>query len=123
MQRALREAVQQTTVPGTLVELSGRFKYPPMAKTPATAFLVELARAAARDLGFDVNDAATGGASDANVIAGLGVPVLDGLGPVGGLDHSPGEYIEVDSIVPRTAMVAGLIQRILAQREQLAACK
>lgn len=121
--RALREAVQRTTVPGTQVELSGGFKYPPMAKTPAAAFLVELARAAARDLGFQVNDAATGGASDANVIAGLGVPVLDGLGPVGGLDHSPDEYIEADSIVPRTAMVAGLIQQILAKREQLAALK
>jgi glutamate carboxypeptidase len=48
------------------------------------------------------------------------VPVLDGLGPVGGLDHSPDEYIEADSIVPRTALVAGLIQRIVANRDQLA---
>ena len=115
IQRALAELPQHTTVPGTRVELSGRFKYPPMAKTPATALLVELARAAARELGFDVKDAATGGASDANVIAGLGVPVLDGLGPVGGLDHSPDEYIEADSIVPRTALVAGLIQRIVSE--------
>jgi glutamate carboxypeptidase len=114
-QRALAELPQHTTVPGTRVELSGRFKYPPMAKTPATEFLVELARAAARELGFDVKDAATGGASDANLIAGLGVPVLDGLGPVGGFDHSPDEYIEADSLVPRTALVAGLIQRIVAE--------
>jgi glutamate carboxypeptidase len=117
VQRALAELPQHTTVPGTRVELSGSFKYPPMAKTPATTFLIELARAAARELGFDVQDSATGGASDANVIAGLGVPVLDGLGPVGGLDHSPDEYIEADSIVPRTALVAGLIQRILTKRQ------
>lgn len=121
IQRALADLPKHTTIPGTRIELSGRFKYPPMAKTPATAFLVELAREAAQELGFDVKDAATGGASDANVIAGLGVPVLDGLGPIGGLDHSPDEYIEADSIVPRTAMVAGLIQRILVKHDQLAA--
>ena len=114
IQRAFAEMPQHITVPVTRVECSGSFKYPPMAKTPAIAFLVELARAAARELGFEVNDAATGGASDANVIAGLGVPVLDGLGPVGGFDHSPDEYIEADSIVPRTALVANLIQRILS---------
>jgi len=121
IQRALADLPKHTTIPGTRIELSGRFKYPPMAKTPATAFLVELAREAAQELGFDVKDAATGGASDANVIAGLGVPVLDGLGPIGGLDHSSDEYIEADSIVPRTAMVAGLILRILAKHDQLAA--
>jgi glutamate carboxypeptidase len=116
IQRALADLPKHTTVPGTRIELSGRFKYPPMAKTPATAFLVELARSAAQELGFEVKDAATGGASDANVIAGLNVPVLDGLGPIGGLDHSPDEYIEADSIVPRTALVAGLIQRIVVER-------
>jgi glutamate carboxypeptidase len=123
LQRALDEIPKHTTIPGTRVELSGRFKYPPMAKTPATALLVEFARGVAHELGFDVKDAATGGASDANVIAGLGVPVLDGLGPVGGLDHSPDEYIEADSIVPRTALVAGLIQRIVKNRDHLTAVK
>lgn len=117
--QAIADLAGHTTIPRTQVEVAGGFHYPPMAKTPAVALLVEFARNAARDLGFEVNDAATGGASDANVIAALGVPVLDGLGPVGGLDHSPDEYIEADSIVPRTALVAGLIQRILSQREGL----
>ncbi|MHB8460274.1 MAG: hypothetical protein ACYDB6_09435, partial [Candidatus Limnocylindrales bacterium] len=49
------------------------------------------------------------GASDANTTAGMGVPSLDGLGPIGGNDHSPAEYLEVDSIVPRTTLLAGLI--------------
>jgi glutamate carboxypeptidase len=82
-----------------------------MAKTPAVRFLADLAKGAARELGFEVDDVATGGASDANVLASLGVPVLDGLGPVGGLDHSPDEYIEAGSLAPRAAMVAGLIRR------------
>lgn len=121
---AIRHAVANlngpTTVPGTQVQIQGGFSYFPMAKTRATAFLVELAQNAAQELGFAVNDAATGGASDANQIAALGVPVLDGLGPVGGLDHGPDEYIEQASIVPRTALLVGLIRRILAHREDLA---
>jgi glutamate carboxypeptidase len=105
------------TVSGTRVEVSGEFSYPPMARTPAVYFLAELARDSARASGLEVNDVATGGASDANVLASLGLPVLDGLGPVGGLDHSPDEYIEVDSLVPRAAMLAGLIQSILSEEK------
>lgn len=120
---AIRHAIAglngQTTVPGTQVQIQGGFSYFPMAKTPATAFLVKLAQEAAQELGFKVKDAATGGASDANMISALDVPVLDGLGPVGGLDHGPDEYIEQVSIVPRTALLVGLLQRILARRDDL----
>jgi glutamate carboxypeptidase len=87
-----------------------------MARTPAVGLLAELARDSAHELGFEINDVATGGASDANVLASRGLPVLDGLGPIGGLDHSPDEYIEADSFVPRAALVAGLIQRILSEK-------
>jgi glutamate carboxypeptidase len=73
---------------------------------------VEHATTIAHALGFDLRDAATGGASDGNTTSGLGVPTLDGLGPIGGLDHAPGEYVELDSIVPRTTLLAGLIASI-----------
>jgi glutamate carboxypeptidase len=89
-----------------VVEMSG---CPPMEKTAATAGLVERAKALATDLGFEVTDAATGGASDANPVAGLGVPTLDGLGPIGGADHAPGEWLDLESVVPRMALLAGLI--------------
>ena len=105
-------ARQPSQVRGTTVEMSGSFGFMPMAKTPAIAKLVEMAQRSARELGFEVNDAATGGVSDANKMAELGVPVLDGLGPVGGLDHGPDEYIELSSIIPRTALLALLIQKI-----------
>lgn len=114
---ALTGLPARTTVPGTRIQISGHFGYPPMARTPAVRFLAQLARDSARELGFEINDVATGGASDANVLASLGVPVLDGLGPIGGLDHSPDEYIEADSLAPRAAIVAGLIQRILSETE------
>lgn len=121
---ALSEAAgRPASVPGAQVRLEGAFHFPPMERTPAVAFLVELAKEAAAELGFQLGETATGGASDASNIAELGVPVLDGLGPVGGMDHSPEEYILPASILPRTAMLAGLIRRILASRRRLAALR
>jgi glutamate carboxypeptidase len=111
---AIRELVATPEVPGTTIEVSTEFSWRPMEKTDRSARLVEHTRSVAERLGFTVNDAATGGASDANTTAGMGVPSLDGLGPVGGNDHAPSEYLEVDSIVPRTAMLAGLLLEIAA---------
>lgn len=120
---AVHALAAHSYVPGTRVTVRGEFEYPPMAKTPAIAFLVELAQETARELGLAVQDQATGGASDANIVAREGVPVLDGLGPIGGLDHSPDEYIEQDSIVPRAALVAGLIEKLCTRRERLLALR
>ncbi len=85
---------------------------PPMPRTADVARLESLARQLANELGFDVQGASTGGAGDAAFAADEGVPVLDGLGPVGGLDHSPDEYILQSSIVPRTALLARLIMAL-----------
>lgn len=82
---------------------------PAMERTPQVVALESLTQQVAADLGFTVHGAATGGASDASFVAAEGTPVLDGLGPIGGLDHGPDEYIEVESIVPRTALLAGVI--------------
>ena len=71
-------------------------------------------------LGFELGDAATGGASDANTTSGMGVPSLDGLGPIGGNDHAPGEYLDVGSIVPRTTLLAGLLLAIADDPQVLA---
>lgn len=120
---AFREAISRVHIPGTTTEISGGVRTPPMEKTPAIGFVANLAHTLAAELGFRMNDVFTGGISDANVIAGLGTPVLDGLGPIGGLDHSPDEYLELSSIVPRTALVAGLIRAIAAERPTIVAFK
>lgn len=117
VEAALREAATASTVPGTSATIDGRFGMLPMVRTPAIAALVELARSVAEELGFVLSDVATGGMSDANHVAALERPVLDGLGPVGGLDHSPGEYVELESIVPRTALLAGLCAAVLRRIE------
>lgn len=117
-QEALAEierVARATTVPDVSVEATRMAGFPPMEKTAGTAELAARAAAIAGALGFEVRDAATGGASDANPVAGLGVPTLDGLGPIGGADHAPGEWLDLDSVVPRTALLAGLIGSVAAQ--------
>ena len=100
------------TVEGVAVTLRRSAGHPPMEKTDASALLVGLAVSIAGELGFPLTDAATGGASDANTCAALGVPTLDGLGPVGGDDHSVDEWLDLESVVPRTTLLAGLVARI-----------
>ena len=100
------------TVPDVRIELSRTAGHPPMEKTEASTRLVALAVEIAGELGFSLSDAATGGASDANTTAALGVPTLDGLGPVGGDDHSVDEWLDLGSVVPRTALLAAVMSRI-----------
>jgi len=100
------------TVEGIVLDLERIAGHPPMEKSPASTRLVALATTIAGELGFALTDAATGGASDANTTAALGVPTLDGLGPVGGDDHSVDEWLDLVSVAPRTALLAGLIGRI-----------
>ncbi len=109
---AIREILVPRTVPDVTVDIEQGGRHWPMEKLERSGRLVDHAVATAAVLGFELRDAATGGASDANTTAGMGVPTLDGLGPIGGLDHSPGEYLEVASIVPRTTLLAVLIATI-----------
>ncbi|KAB8142339.1 M20 family metallopeptidase [Chloroflexia bacterium SDU3-3] len=113
---AIAQIAQAQHVPGTTTVVSDGWHFPPMARTPEIAALAEIAGQAAAELGFQVRDAATGGISYANSFATLGLPVLDGLGPVGGQDHSPSEYILASSIVPRTALLALLMLRAAERR-------
>lgn len=111
-QEALDEVdriARTAVVPDVTVEVVRPAGFPPMEKTPGAARLAERARAIAAELGFELRDAATGGASDANPVAGMGIPTLDGLGPIGGADHAPGEWLDLDSVVPRMTLLAGLI--------------
>jgi glutamate carboxypeptidase len=100
------------TVDGVEVGLHPSAGHPPMEKTDASARLVALAISIAAELGFELKDAATGGASDANTTAAMGLPTLDGLGPIGGDDHSVDEWLDLTSVVPRTTLLACLIGRI-----------
>jgi glutamate carboxypeptidase len=101
-----------TTVPDVTVDLLGTGWHRPMEKREGAQRLVDIAIGAASELGFPLRDAATGGASDANTTSAAGTPTIDGLGPVGGDDHGPAEWVDLTSIVPRTALLAAIISRL-----------
>lgn len=105
--RALRPVT-----PRTRLEVTGRINRPPMERTPGVAALYGLARACGDELGIAVGEGATGGASDGNFTAALGVPTLDGLGAVGDSAHALDEHVVVQRIPECAALVAALIQRV-----------
>ncbi len=109
---AIRDLLTALAVPDTTAEMTDMARWWPMEKLERSGRLVDHAVALASRLGFEVKDTSTGGASDANSTAGMGIPSLDGLGPIGGNDHSPAEYLDVASVVPRTTLVAALLLAI-----------
>ena len=108
----IQRVCADTTVPDVTVEVQGRGWHRPMEKREGAQRLVDIAIGAASELGFPLRDAATGGASDANTTSAAGTPTIDGLGPVGGDDHGPAEWVDLSSIVPRTALLAAIISRL-----------
>jgi len=109
---AIHDLTEPCAVPDATIELTATSTHWPMEKLERSSRLVDLATGLADDLGFVLHDTATGGASDANTTADMGLPTIDGVGPIGGLDHAPGEYLEVASIVPRTTLLAAVIAAI-----------
>ena len=91
------------------LEVTGGLNRPPMERTPGTVTLFREAATIAKGLGFDLQEAATGGGSDGNFTSALGVPTLDGMGAVGEGAHADHESILLDALVPRTALLAAMI--------------
>ncbi|MDQ7839490.1 MAG: M20 family metallopeptidase [bacterium] len=108
----LEEITQAQHLPGTHATLSGEVNRPPFEAGPGSLALFELAREAAAVLGFPLTAATTGGGSDGNFIAPLGVPVLDGMGAVGGGYHGPDEYLELATLPRRAALTALLVWEV-----------
>jgi glutamate carboxypeptidase len=91
------------------LEVTGGLNRPPMERTPATVNLFRSAATMAKGLGFQLQEAATGGGSDGNFTSALGIPTLDGMGAVGEGAHADSESILLDALVPRTALLAAMI--------------
>ena len=94
------------------VEVSGGLNRPPMERSKGVAALFRLARAAAAEVEVELEESATGGGSDGNFTAALGVPTLDGLGAVGEGAHAAHESILTDRIEDRIELLARLVARI-----------
>jgi glutamate carboxypeptidase len=94
---------------GARVEIRGGTNRPPLERTAAVRALFRHAQRLMRDMGLPLGEASTGGGSDGNLTAALGVPTLDGLGAVGDFPHSPREHIIIRALPERAALLAGLL--------------
>jgi len=109
---ALQETVDHPTVPGTTAKLEVRGEFLPLTATPASDALFAVYRAAAQDAGFEVAGEFSGGCADSGFTAAVGCPTLCATGAVGGNAHTPEEYLEIDSLVPRAQALALAILRL-----------
>jgi glutamate carboxypeptidase len=98
--------------PRTTIECLGHVDRPPLERTEAVVRLYEQARLIARELGQELGEGGTGGGSDGNLTAAIGVPTLDGLGAIGDGAHALHEHVEVEALPDRAALIAGLIQTL-----------
>jgi glutamate carboxypeptidase len=104
-----REMMANRKVPDIELELTmSPDMKEPMVCTSESMKLLYQAQELACALGFTVGHELTGGGGDAGYASKMGIPVLDGLGPIGGGNHSPREYLRLDSVPKRSALLAGL---------------
>ncbi len=114
--RAVRSLVPQ--LEGTTIEVTGGFSRPPLERTDGVVGLYTIAKELAAEFGRDLGEGATGGGSDGNLTAGVGVPTLDGLGAVGDGAHALHEHVVVDQLPWRAALTAALIHRLTVGAER-----
>ncbi len=95
--------------PRVSVSVRGGMNRPPMERNQKNIDLFLLAKRIGQDMGIDLTEGGTGGGSDGNFTSALGIPTLDGLGPVGDNAHSEGEYVLLSSLPERAAVVAGVL--------------
>jgi glutamate carboxypeptidase len=95
--------------PGAELEIKGGFGRPPMTRTESVVNLFQKAQKIGKQLGMDLEEGSTGGGSDGNFTAALGVPTLDGLGAMGDGAHADDEHILISQLPIRTALLAALL--------------
>ena len=99
----------QPNLPGAKLDVEGGLNRPPMERSPAMAALFEKAQANAAAMGVELHEGSTGGGSDGNFTAAIGIPTLDGLGPEGEGAHAAHEHVITESFPRRVALLAGLL--------------
>ncbi|HLG65119.1 MAG TPA: M20 family metallopeptidase [Ktedonosporobacter sp.] len=112
IEEAMRKVTSKRVLDGTQITLSGGIRSMPFERSERNSRLVQFAKEAGKELGLKIEDLGSGGASDANNTSAVGTPTIDGLGAGGGLAHNPDEYVELDYLPLRIALLSGLVQRI-----------
>jgi glutamate carboxypeptidase len=111
----VREVAEGAVLPGITLELTGGMTRPPMEPTAQTEAFLQLASDVGRGVGIEVRPIEKMGASDGCFTAALSVPTLDAMGPLCHDICGETERIEVPSLLPRTLLIAGIIQRLAAE--------
>jgi len=101
-----------SVTPNTVVTITGGLNRPPMERTPAIIAVYKLAEQLAAELGIEVSEGATGGGSDGNFTAALGIPTIDGLGAVGDGAHAEHEHVVLSKVPERTALLIRLLESL-----------
>ncbi|QRF56202.1 M20/M25/M40 family metallo-hydrolase [Variovorax paradoxus] len=114
VEKDLQRISQNKLIPDTEVKVRLIRGLPPMPRSPASDKLVATAEGIYAEIGKKLTIESSGGAADASLVAGVGVPVLDGFGIVGGGIHTPEEYAEVESIVPRLYLLSRMLMALSA---------
>ncbi|WP_331722136.1 M20 family metallopeptidase [Alkalithermobacter thermoalcaliphilus] len=114
----IRKIANEVYIKGTSTIVEGGIKRPPMERKEENVKLYKIAKKIGEELGMSIGEASTGGGSDANFTSALSIPTLDGLGPTGGGVHTEDEYINLNSIIPRTALLTKLI-KILSENQNI----
>ncbi len=109
---ALQRIVAESTIPGTVAKLEIKGEFLPLNPTPASEELFAHYQASAQAAGLKVEGEFAGGCADSGFTAAVGCPSICAVGPVGGAAHTPEEYLEVDSFVPRAQAMALTILRM-----------
>ncbi len=109
---AIQTIIDHATVPGTTAKVEILGEFAPLAQSPGSQHLFEAYTSAAGELGMAVEGEFSGGCADSGFTAGVGCPTVCAVGPVGGNAHTPEEYLEIDSIVPRAQALALAILRV-----------
>lgn len=112
IEQTIQQLLANPKTPGIKVTVNGGVTRPPMNPSAEALRLCERVDRLAKGLGIDFEWIATGGGSDANLTAALGVPSIDGLGPIGSLSHTVDEYLEINSVEPRLKLLCEIIRDI-----------
>jgi len=104
-------------IPGARLTVTGGFERPPMERTAGVGQLFAIARSVADELEMTLTEGSTGGGSDGNFTAAIGVPTLDGLGAIGDGAHARHEHVETGALAWRSALIAGLLAQLAPAAE------
>jgi glutamate carboxypeptidase len=106
---------QRPVLPGASVEVAIEGQRPPMESTPESEEMLRILVEEGQKLGLQPAGISTGGCSDGNWTAAMGIPTLDGMGPVGENSHRLDEYMLLDSFIPALTMITALCKRVVSQ--------